>query len=269
MPKISVISGAYNVGKCFAFEKSISSVLSQTFSDFEFIICDDGSSDNTWDLLSDYAKKDSRIKLLKNEKNIGLAATLNRCISESSGEFIARHDCDDYNDIRRFELQLKYFDENPDVSVLGTAIYLFDENGIFDTDIQPQSVSDKDFLFTSPYKHGSVMFRRDALMKANCYRVAKETRRNEDYDLFMRMQTFCKGANLSEPLYYFCEDRQAKARRKYRYRIDEAKVRFRGFKSLGLLPRGILYVIKPLIVGLIPQSLLDKMKKRRKDRSAK
>ena len=256
MPRLSIVSGAYNIEKCYSFKKSIDSILSQSFSDFEFIICDDGSTDNTWALLSEYASKDPRIKLLKNDRNLGLAASLNKCIEESCAELIARHDLDDYNDLDRFEKQIAYLSLHPEISVLGTCAFLFDENGVWGKENFPEEVENKDFLFTSPYKHGSVIFRRDALLRAGGYRVAKETYRTEDYDLFMTLQTFCKGANLRERLYYFCEDQNTRRRRKYRYRIDEAKVRYRGFKKLGLLPRGIFYVIKPLIVGLIPSSIL-------------
>lgn len=260
MPQISVISGAYNITSCFALEKSIESVLNQTFEDFEFLLCDDGSSDDTRKFLEDLAKSDSRIKVLYNEKNLGLAASLNRCLEASEGQFIARHDCDDYNDLSRFEKQLAFFNAHEDISVLGSCVSLFDENGVWGKEDFPEFVENKDFLFTSPYKHGSVMFRREALIKAGGYRVAKETYRTEDYDLFMRLQTFCRGANLSERLYYFCEDKNAQKRRKYRYRIDEAKVRYKGFKGLGLLPKGLPYVVKPLIVGLIPPKLLNNMK---------
>ena len=132
----------------------------------------------------------------------------------------------------------------------------------------PGNVKKEDFLFNNPYKHGSVMFRRTELMRAGGYRVAKETLRNEDYDLFMRMQLFCKGENLTEPLYIFCEDKGAFKRRKYRYRINEARVRLGGFRKLGLIPKGIPYVIKPLAVGLLPRFLLKKLQsKRRKERN--
>lgn len=268
MPRVSIISGAYNIANCYSFEKSINSILSQTYTDFEFIICDDGSTDNTWELLSAFQKTDPRIKLLKNEKNMGLGATLNRCTEAASGEYIARHDCDDYAAPERIEKQIAYLDTHPDVSVLGTFAYLFDEGGVWGEMHFPTEITKKDFLFCSPHQHGSVVFRKSALIEAGGYRVAKETRRTEDYDLFMRMHTFAKSANLPEPLYYFCEDKNTLGRRKYRYRIDEAKVRYRGFKLLGLLPRGIPYVIKPLIVGLIPARLLaflkNKFLKRRK-----
>jgi glycosyltransferase EpsE len=106
------------------------------------------------------------------------------------------------------------------------------------------------------------------LDKAGGYTVSKATRRTEDYELFMRIQLFARGENLSEPLYHFLEDQRALKRRKYRYRIDEAKVRYRGFKSLGLLPKGIFYVIKPLIVGLIPSFILKRLRKERRKRQA-
>ena len=254
---------------CFSFKKSIESILSQTFTDFEFLICDDGSSDNTYQILTEFAKIDSRIVLLKNEKNLGLAATLNRCIEESRGKYIARHDCDDYACADRLEKQVRYLEEHPEVGMLGTAAFLFDESGVYDTVTFPRKVTNNDFLFNSPYQHGSMVFRREALTDAGGYTVSKVTRRTEDYELFMRMQKTVKGENLPEPLYYFLEDEKALKRRKYRYRIDEAKVRYRGFKSLGLLPRGILYVIKPLIVGLIPMKLLAKMRKKRRAKQRK
>ena len=269
MPVLSIISGAYNLESCFSFKNSIESILSQSFSDFEFIICDDGSTDGTYEILSEYAKEDERIVLLKNEKNLGLAATLNRCFSVAKGDFIARHDLDDYSARDRLEKQITYLTAHPDVGMLGTWSYLFDSDGIYDTVKFPLTVTTTDFLFNSPYQHGSVVFRREVLEKAGGYTVSKATRRTEDYELFMRIQSFAKGENLPEPLYYFLEDENALKRRKYRYRIDEAKVRFCGFKSLGLLPRGIFYVIKPLVVGLIPIQILNKLRKKRRQQRNK
>lgn len=260
MALVSVISGAYNICGNFSCSKSIESVLSQTFSDFEFVICDDGSIDNTWELLLEYAQKDKRIKLLRNNRNLGLAASLNKCISVSVGKFIARHDFDDYNDPQRLEKQVEFLHNNKDISVLGCNAYLFDESGVWGKERFPTFVGNESFLFNSPYKHGAVMFRRKALMKAGGYRVAKETLRVEDYDLFMRLQVFCRGANLNEYLYFYCEDKMSQKRRKYRYRIDETRIRYKGFKELGLLPSGLPYVVKPLVVGLIPCGMLNKIK---------
>ena len=260
MIETSIITGIYNIEYCKSFDRSMESILQQTYKDFEWIICDDGSTDKTWELLQEYAVKDNRIKLLRNEKNIGLAATLNHCLEHAGGEFIVRQDADDYSDERRLERQIAYLKVHPEVDVLGCQVYLFDEDGVWGKQTFPREVQNKDFLFYSPYKHGAVVFRKSALEQAGNYRVTKETRRAEDYDLFMTIQTFGRGENLDEYLYYFCEDIQARKRRKYRYRLDEAKIRYIGFRKLGLLPKGIPYVVKPLLVGLIPERLLEKIK---------
>ena len=266
MPETSIITGVYNIEYCASFHKSMRSILEQTYTDFEWILCDDGSTDNSWELLQDYAAQDARILLLRNEKNLGLAATLNHCLSHAKGEFVARQDADDYSLKERLEKQIAYLKENPYVDVLGCQTYLFDEQGIWGKENFPKKVTDRDFLFCSPYKHGAVVFRKEALLRTGGYRVAKETKRAEDYDLFMTMQTFGRGENLEEYLYCFCEDLHARKRRKYYFRLDEAKVRFRGFRTLGLLPGGFPYVIKPLLVGLIPEQLLEKIKDKYYDR---
>lgn len=260
MPLISVITGAYNISQYFALDTSLNSILKQTFDDFEFIICDDGSQDDTWDILNRYAAKDSRIKLLRNEKNCGLAASLNRCIDVSLGRYIARHDLDDYCDTARFCKQLEYLRTHENICVLGCQSYLFNRKGIWGKEEFPFQITNRDFLFRSPYMHGSVMFRREALLAVGCYRVSKETYRAEDYDLFMALQQICTGANLNEYLYYYCEDDNTRKRRKYKYRIDEARVRLAGFRKLGLMPSAFPYVIKPLIVGVIPSLLLEAIK---------
>lgn len=266
MARVSIVSGAYNIADNFAYKKAISSILSQSFADFEWIICDDGSTDNTWEILCECAKNDPRIKLIQNEKNMGLAYSLNRCIEIATGEYIARQDLDDYSDVDRLKKQVKYLDKHPEIALLGTQAYLFDANGIWGKEHFPTVVNKKDFLFTSPYQHGAMLMRKDALLEVGSYRVCKATRRCEDYDLFMTMHTKFQGANLDEFLYYFCEDTSSKKRRKYKYRIDEMKVRFRGFRRLKLMPRGFFYAIKPIFVGLIPKKMLDKLKKKRKRR---
>lgn len=260
MPETSIITGVYNIEACSSFPKAMESILQQTYTDFEWILCDDGSTDNTWELLQKYAKQDVRIKLLKNEENLGLAATLNRCLEQAEGCFIARQDADDYSRKDRLEKQISYLKQHPETDVLGCQSFLFDEQGIWGKEHFPIKVTDKDFLFKSPYKHGVVVFRRAVLEQAGGYRIAKETKRAEDYDLFMTIQTFGTGENLEDYLYYFCEDKQARKRRKYRYRLDEAKVRFKGFRKLGMLPGALPYVVKPLLVGLIPGQLLEKIK---------
>ena len=112
-------------------------------------------------------------------------------------------------------------------------------------------------LFRSPNVHPTIMIRTEILKEIKGYRVVKETRRAEDYDLFMRLYASgYKGYNIQKELFKYREDHISLRKRKYRYRIDEAKVRIYGFKKLGLFPKAVPYVIKPLIVGLLPYRLL-------------
>ena len=101
--------GAYNVGNKKILEKSINSILNQTYKDFEFIICDDGSTDNTLDIISNICQNDKRVRIIKNNKNKGLTYSLNHCLKYAKGEYIARMDADDESTLDRFEKQLKFF----------------------------------------------------------------------------------------------------------------------------------------------------------------
>lgn len=261
MPKISVIMGVYNTSNEEVLKYSIESVINQTFSDFEFIICDDGSLDKTFEILQDIEKTDQRIKLIKNKKNIGLAATLNRCLKIATGEYIARQDADDFSCLNRFERQIDFLEENEEYSFVGSCVSYFDENGEWGEYILNEFPQKEDFLFTVPIMHASVIFRKKSLILVNGYRVSKETRRAEDYDLFMRMYAIgLKAVNIQHKLYCVREDKAALKRRKYCYRIDDVIVRYKGFKKLGLFWQGIPYMIKPLVVGLIPDALLSRIK---------
>jgi glycosyltransferase EpsE len=259
MPKVSVIMGVLNGQETIS--KAIDSIITQTFTDWEFIICDDGSNDGTVNIVNEYIKKDPRIKLIKNKSNKGLAFSLNKCLEISKGEFIARMDGDDISHSDRFEKQIQFLEENSKYDFVSCSTLMFDENGVWgllEGKTEPQK---KDFLYGCCFNHPTIIFRKISLVKASCYRVAKETRRCEDYDLYMRMYLLnMKGYNMKEPLFSYYESRSAYRKRKYKFRIDEAIVRYKGFRSLNLLPFGILYVVKPLVVGLIPARLLHGIK---------
>lgn len=256
MPKISVIMGVYKITDKEVLSKSINSILNQTFTDFEFIICDDGSNDNTLELVKEICNNDERVVFLENEKNMGLAYVLNKCLSHSKGEYIARMDADDESSLDRFEKQVDFLDSHPDYGVVTSNADVFDGDVIWKELIYNEEITKEDFLFNNPIIHGAVMVRKSAYDKVNGYRDIPITYRVEDYDLFMRM--FAQGIKIrtiQEKLFKFREDANSLKRRKYRYRINEAKVRIHGFKILKLYPKGIIYVIKPLIVGLLPMGL--------------
>lgn len=265
MLKVSVVMGAYNADNEIMLKRSVDSIKRQTFKDWELIICDDGSTDKTWKRLVKIAKTDNRIILVRNHKNMGLAAALNNCIEKARGEYIARQDVDDYSAEDRLQKQIDFLDTNKEYSIVGCLSNVFDSEGIWGLRGKVGEHQKKDFLWGTPFVHPTVMMRREDLVRAKCYCAVKETRRTEDYDLFMRMYSLgMKGFTLSEPLFFYFDNRHGNihAKRKYCYRVDEAFVRYKGFKALGLMPKGLLYIFKPLIVGLIPFDTLGIIRRR-------
>ena len=181
MPKISVLMPAYNAEKYIT--EAIDSVLCQTYTDFEFIIIDDGSTDSTPYIIASYA--DPRIRYVKNDKNLGIVGALNRGIALAQGEYIARIDADDISLPERFALQVAYMDNNPEVGVCGTAIRLFGE-GIEESDRFFSSTADalkSELLFNSCIAHPTAIIRRRILLDHDL-RYEEAYKGREDYALW-------------------------------------------------------------------------------------
>lgn len=183
MPKISVVMPAYNAEKYIA--ESINSILGQTYGDFEFVIINDCSQDRTEEIVLSY--DDPRIIYLKNEKNLGVAATLNKGLAIAKGEYIARMDADDISMPERFEKQVVYLDKNEDIVVLGCSIEQFsgEKNlGVrrFASDAGAMAL---DMLFACGLAHPSVMMRTDVIRDLGGY--DEEFNGLEDYDLWRRV----------------------------------------------------------------------------------
>ncbi len=256
MPLISVIMSVYNSDRDM-LTKSVRSVLEQTLGDFELIICDDNSESGSLDYLPD----DSRIKIISSGKNKGLARGLNLCLEHAAGKYIARQDDDDWSVPERFEKQAAFLDGRPDIAFVGSDCALFDSGGnVHGFRSMPAEVEKTDFLFNSPFIHGSVMFRREVFDVCR-YRLTGRTKKYEDYDLFMRLYAEgFRAANINEQLYYFYYDTNLRSV-PFRMRVDEYKVRMNGFKKLGLMPKGFFHAIKPLVLGILPSRLQMRLKK--------
>ncbi|MFW6303224.1 MAG: glycosyltransferase [Candidatus Sumerlaeota bacterium] len=198
-PKISVLLPVYNSTPYL--RDSLESLLAQTFTDFEIIAVDDGSSDESASVVQAYAKNESRLRFFQNEKNIGLSATLNRASQEAAGLYLARHDGDDIALPERFEKQSAFLDANPDVGVLGCQVEIIDQNGkpsgamTFPTEHNAIAWA---VFWDRPFAHPSVMMRREVLEEAGAYRP--EFDRIEDIDLWMRMLPQTRFANLPSVL---------------------------------------------------------------------
>lgn len=231
MPKISVIMPAYNAEKYI--KEAIDSILMQTFADFEFIIIDDGSTDRTAEIVNSYS--DSRIRFCPNERNMGVAATLNRGLGLAYGEYIARMDADDISMQERFSKQADYLDAHPDVTVCGTAIELFRDGAIIGThfySIKPEKIKE-DLFFSCGIAHPSVMMRRTSILELGGYDPAFNGM--EDYELWCRVAENSKIAVLPELLLrYRIHGGQVTQNPSPKYREQMRKLKQRQITQLGV-----------------------------------
>lgn len=261
MPKISVIMGVYN---CYdeknALIRSIDSILNQTYIDIEFIICDDGSIDETYNFIKETYGDNERVILIRNTANKGLAFTLNHCLAFVKGDYIARQDADDYSDLTRFEKEYNFLEKHKEYDFVSSKIRFFDGDNLGNEIPKIEKPKKEDFLIGSPFVHPATMFRKGSLIQVNGYRELKITRRCEDYDLFMRMYAEgMRGYNIQEVLHYFkFSEREYLRRRKYKYYLEETLVRMQGFYRMKILIslKGITWMLKPAIVGLVPSKLI-------------
>ncbi len=261
-PKISVIMGVYNCAD--TLPDAIASIQAQTVSDWEFIICDDGSSDETWETAAELQKQDSRIVLLRNDKNLGLNATLNKCLSAAHGMYIARMDGDDVCAPCRFEKELALYAEHPEAGVISCSMSFFDDDGVFGKIIYDAAPQPKDLLHGSQFCHAGAIMRRDILTTLGGYSESEDTRRVEDYDLWIRMYAAgYRGFNTQEILYSMRDDRNAVSRRTFRSRINESKVILRAGKAFEGGVKVWVYAVIPLLKGICPRFVYKIAHKRR------
>jgi glycosyltransferase involved in cell wall biosynthesis len=202
-PRISVILPVYNGQDYLA--QAIDSVLSQSFSDFELIIINDGSTDGSVAIIEKLT--DPRIRLFQ-QSNMGLAATLNRAISLAKGKYIARQDQDDVCFQSRFEEQINFLDANPDVGMVGTCAEIWVDNERTNRYLRhPVDDASLKFglLFDNHFVHSSVMIRRSVFEKVGGYSEDKSRQPPEDYELWSRVMKSYKLANLPEVLMAYRE----------------------------------------------------------------
>ena len=264
---VSVIMGVYNQTDNAALTLAVDSILGQTLTDFEFLIYDDGSHPEGAALLRAQAQRDERIRLIRCEENHGLAYGLARCVEASRGRYIARMDADDACPPERLEKQVRFLEQHPEYAWCGANPLLFYDGRIWGSRLYPEKPEASDYLRFSPFCHPSVVFRAEVLRAEN-YLSSPRTMRCEDYELFMRLQRKgCRGYNLQELLFYYREAAETYQRRTFRARWREMLIRREGFRALGLLPRGWLYVIRPVIAGLIPHRLVAWLKRKESDHS--
>lgn len=211
-PKVTVLMSVYNGEKYL--KETIKSILKQKFKDFEFLIINDGSTDKSIEIIESYS--DNRIKLINNEKNIGLTATLNKGLDLAQGEYIARIDSDDISLPIRLKKQVNFMDENPQIGVCGSWVKFFqDSSAIVKYPLTSNEIK-VEMLFENPLAHPSVIIRKDLLKQNNLY-YDTEFKSAQDYELWTRASKYFDFANIPEVLLY--------------YRWHESQVSRANFKS--------------------------------------
>lgn len=263
IPKISVIMSVLN-GEQY-MSKGIESIINQTFTDWEFIICDDGSIDGTLKVLNEYAKKDSRIIVIHNEKNMGLAYSLNKCIQLSRSDILARQDADDESYLNRFEVQYPFI-VNGDYSIVGTSWENVDSNGKIWVTKPKEYPKINDMIWDGGFMHPSWMMKKKDLQKVGYYTANQYTKRDQDYHLVLKIYgEGMKMRNIQEILYRYTNDDNTFKRTKNWNGVKGLMwIRFDGYKRNHLSFWNYIYVLKPLIKNLLPTIITKRFYLRRK-----
>ena len=252
MVTVSVVLSVFNEEKYLA--EAIESILHQTYRDFELICCDDGSTDGSLEILRQYkGKYSSIIHIIENKKNHGQAYARNRCIRKANGQFIAIMDADDKCDLSRLEKQVRFLCLYPEIGFVGTGMTFFDENGTWATRMTKTFPSKEDYIPHAPFCLASCMFRKEALESVGGYNEKSIYRQGEDYELVVSLlEKGYKGANISEPLYFCREGVEVYKKRRAIDRITEAWKIADIIRRLKLPPYYYLYVLRPLLLALLP-----------------
>lgn len=247
---------AYNAEKYIS--EAIESILNQTFKGFEFIIIDDCSTDKTWEIVQDFAKKDDRVVAFRNLENMNVSFTRNRGVKLSNGEYIVWADADDISLPERIETQLKFIDQNPDIGLCGSFIEFFGDG-------QTRSVRKyfqhdkelKDLIFRqNPIAQPACIMRKEILDRVNGY---NNFALSEDLDVFFRMGEVSKFGNVQKILvrYRVHESSLTNSRLKemelstLRIRWHYAKSKFYNYRVLDLLFNLLQY----LSIYLLPAKM--------------
>jgi len=211
--KISVLMPTYNDARYLP--QALESILAQSYPDFELIVIDDHSTDETPTILAGYARQDSRLRLLRNSTNMGVASALNIGLDAAQGTYIARMDSDDISCPERFERQVEFLDAHPEVGVVGTQLHFIDEDDHFSPQPawKPPTSHARilwQLLCGAPFCHPSMMMRTDCLRAVGGYDPAYL---NEDMQLWVKFAFMTELWNLDEVLIHYRQPPQQHRKR--------------------------------------------------------
>ena len=258
--KVSVLMGIYNCAD--TLPQAVAAIRNQTYQNWELILCDDGSTDDTYEVAQKLALLDARIILLRNEQNLGLNQTLNNCLAKATGEYVARMDGDDDCLPERFERQVALLEKHPEFQITSSPMILFDENGEWGQTTLPEFPTPAKVVEGTAICHAPVMLRKDCMDAVGGYTVDKKMLRVEDVNLWIKLYAAgYRCCNIQQPLYRMRNDQNALNRRKYIYRVNSTYVRLQGCKLLHLGLKSYLKAFIPMINGLVPARLRQAIRK--------
>lgn len=253
-PKVSVLMSVHNGQKYL--KEAVDSILNQTYTNFEFLIIDDKSSDSTLKILQSF--NDQRIKVIKNKKNLGLTKSLNLGLKKVKGDYVARMDCDDISLPERFKTQVDFLDKRPLLGLCGNWVEYIDPLGR-GLEIKKYPTKHEDLLKIilryNPFKHPSLMIRKSVLLNLDGY--DEKFKYAQDYDLVLRLGAISKVANIPKVLLKYRIEPETSISFKNQKEQEKYAILAR-LKALRYYKYPIwesLFLIKPLIAYLVPSSL--------------
>ncbi|MDF2633460.1 MAG: glycosyl transferase family 2 [Pelosinus sp.] len=233
-PIITVLMPVHN-GSLYLCD-AIDSILGQTYHNFEFLIIDDGSTDNTADIISSY--KDGRIRVIKNDTNIGISKALNIGIQNARGRYIARMDCDDVSRSDRLYKQVLFMEQHPEIGVCGSWVKTIEEWGqgnLWRFYTEPEQIKCQ-LLFGNVLAHPSVLIRRDVLKTTGTYYHVLY-KYAQDYKLWVELAKKVLFVNIPEVLVaYRIHDKQASVRHADEAISEPDRIKLEQLAILGIRP---------------------------------
>ena len=232
-PLVTVLMPVYNGEKYL--KEAIESVLNQTFRDFEFLIIDDGSADKSAEIIKSF--NDARIRLERNETNLGLIKTLNKGLGLAKGKYIARMDCDDISLPKRLSIQVNFMEKHPEIDVCGSWVKVMGLKQEF-VNKYPQNHEEARayLLFNTPFAHPSVIIRKE-VMEKHKLKYDENYKHAEDYELWSRIINYAKVSNIPKVLlHYRMHDESVSKKNSSAQAENSNRVRIRLLKEMGINP---------------------------------
>ena len=255
---VSVVMPAYNAET--HIEEAINSILRQTYKDFEFIIINDASTDSTLDIIKKFSKKDKRIQIISNKRNLNIGKSLNLGVAKSQGKYIARMDADDISFPNRLAQQVQLLNNNPKVAVTGGDIVLIKEDGTILHTRKYESNSErmkKNIFRFSPFAHPTTMYRKNIFDEFNGYDPAKSP--SEDIDLWIKIGSKYDFGSVTSPTLYYRTYVKSSSNKKLRQvELNTIKMRYTAYREYGYKPSLLdimLNVCQFVTIWIFPASI--------------